>query len=53
MSTPAPDVVTAAPAEAEELAQVLSFMEAHEARMAQLPASRSTCRGLRSTTVPS
>ncbi len=32
MSTPAPDVVSPAPAEADELAQVLSFIEAHEVR---------------------
>lgn len=32
MSTPAPDVVSPAPADADELAQVLSFIEAHEAR---------------------
>jgi excisionase family DNA binding protein len=32
MSTPAPDVVSPAAADADELAQVLSFIEAHEAR---------------------
>ncbi|MGX7678465.1 helix-turn-helix domain-containing protein [Jatrophihabitans sp. DSM 45814] len=32
MSTPAPDVVSPVPADADELAQVLSFIEAHEAR---------------------
>ena len=32
MSTPASDVVSPAPADADELAQVLSFIEAHEAR---------------------
>lgn len=32
MSTPAPDLVSPVPADADELAQVLSFIEAHEAR---------------------
>lgn len=43
MSTPAPevepDVVNPAPAEADELAQVLSFIEAHEARHGTIPAT--------------
>jgi excisionase family DNA binding protein len=37
MSTPAPDVVNPEPAEADELAQVLSFIEAHEARHGTVP----------------
>ena len=43
MSTPArtrdatTDVVTPAPADADELAQVLSFIEAHEALRSTLP----------------
>jgi excisionase family DNA binding protein len=38
MTTPAPDVVNPEPSEADELAQVLSFIEAHEARRGTAPA---------------
>ncbi len=37
MSAPAPDVVNPEPSEADELAQVLSFIEAHEARRGATP----------------
>lgn len=38
MSSPAPDVVTPAAADADGLAQVLSFIEGHEARYGTAPA---------------
>jgi excisionase family DNA binding protein len=38
MSTAAPDAVNPEPAESDELAQVLGFIEAHEARHGSVPA---------------
>jgi hypothetical protein len=38
MTSAAPDVVNPEPSEADELAQVLGFIEAHEARHGTVPA---------------